>query len=47
ILELVVAYEKGNWPLVTELVIRNHLPEDQIPVLYLQAVEWAGQSIRA
>jgi len=47
ILELVVAYEKGNWPLVTELVIRNHLPEDQIPFLYLQAVEWAGQSIRA
>lgn len=47
ILELVLAYEKGNWPLVTELVILNHLPEPQIPALYLQAVAWAGQSIRA
>ncbi len=47
ILELVLAYEKGNWPLLTELVILNHLPEEQIPVLYLQAVEWAGQSIRS
>lgn len=46
ILELVVAYEQANWPLCTELIIHNHLPEEKLPVLYLQAVEWAGQSFR-
>jgi len=44
ILELVVAYEKGEWGKLSALTETLSIEEEKIPGLYLQSVDWANQS---
>lgn len=41
---LVLAYEKGNWPLVTDLCARLGITESDIAQAYLDAITWMGKS---
>ncbi|HWH31168.1 MAG TPA: EAL domain-containing protein [Egibacteraceae bacterium] len=42
VLDTVVAYERGDWSALDERAARLGLPEERLPRLYAEAVEWAG-----
>ncbi len=44
ILEIVVAYEKGEWATFSSIRDRVDISEETIPDLYIQSAEWAMQS---
>ncbi len=46
ILGIVTAYEKGQWQEFDTLSKRHKLVEDQMPKLYLEAVEWASSCMK-
>ncbi len=46
ILGIVTAYEKGKWKDFATISRRHKLEEDQIPTLYLDAVEWATSCMK-
>lgn len=46
ILGIVTAYEKGKWKEFATLSSKHKLVEDQIPTLYLDAVEWTSACMK-
>lgn len=45
LLQLTLAYEKGQWLDVRAWAVRFHISEDVLPELYLQAVAWANNML--
>jgi c-di-GMP-related signal transduction protein len=43
IYELVLAYEKGNWAVMSSFLRRMNLEETAIPVVYFEALDWVGR----
>jgi len=46
-LQLVEAYEKANWDAAKGLAQENAVPDEMVPGLYLDALQWASQQIAA
>jgi c-di-GMP-related signal transduction protein len=44
--ELIVSYEKGDWDLFCKCADRLKITRTDIPVLYLQSLEWAGNFLK-
>ncbi len=45
LLDAVAAYEMAAWKRFTQYCARLHLAEDEVPPLYLDAVEWARRAL--
>ncbi|MDR3563049.1 MAG: HDOD domain-containing protein [Negativicutes bacterium] len=45
VLGLILAYEKGDWELFSELAAKLQVPEEAVPDLYFNAMLWAGNLI--
>jgi len=46
-LQLVEAYEKANWDTAKGLANETEVPDEMVPVLYLDALHWASEQIAA
>jgi EAL and modified HD-GYP domain-containing signal transduction protein len=44
-LQLVESYERANWEAARDLAIDTDVPEDAIPVIYMDALKWASLQI--
>jgi c-di-GMP-related signal transduction protein len=47
ILDTVVAYNRGNWPLFSSLAPAIELQEDAMPVLYADSMKWVTRALRS
>ena len=47
VLELVIAYERADWGAVAAAARPLDVPAEDLPQLYLAAVEWAAELFRA
>lgn len=45
--KIVTAYERAEWDKVTELAKKVNLPEEELPLLYLESVVWSDNLFRA
>jgi len=45
--QLMLAYEKGDWIKTSEYAAQFHIAEQEIPELYITALQWADSFIRA
>ncbi|MGM0471764.1 MAG: EAL and HDOD domain-containing protein [Bacillota bacterium] len=43
IYELILAYEEGEWDLVTEYKVKLGVPEGLVGILFLEAIEWTEE----
>jgi len=46
-LQLVEAYEKANWDAAKGLAQESAVPDEMVPGLYLDALQWASEQIAA
>jgi EAL and modified HD-GYP domain-containing signal transduction protein len=42
-LDIVVSYEKGNWPQWTEMLSRYNIPEKEFPEIYANTIDWVNK----
>lgn len=47
ILDLVIAYERCDWPAITQVSERIKLPPERTAGHYVEAIEWADQTMQA
>lgn len=45
--KIVTAYERAEWDKVTELTRKVNLPEEELPLLYIESVVWSDNLFRA
>lgn len=45
--KIVTAYERAEWDKVTELAKKVNLPEEELPLLYIESVVWSDNLFRA
>ncbi|MGQ9728241.1 MAG: EAL and HDOD domain-containing protein [Candidatus Fervidibacter sp.] len=45
--KIVTAYERAEWDKVTELVRKVNLPEEELPLLYIESVVWSDNLFHA
>jgi len=45
--ECALAYEKGDWDMLTQRASQLRLHEAEIPQLFLEAVNWGRQSVQS
>ena len=43
LLDMILAYERGDWPVVSGYAGRHHLDKSVVPDLYVDAIAWANE----